>query len=74
MKIKEKLSQHRRDFTAIYECENCGHEVKSTGYDDSHFHNEVIPKMKCPKCGKSSNDMGIKNEPMATRYPDGMDI
>jgi len=74
MRIKEKLSQHRRDFTAIYECENCGHEVKSPGYDDSYFHNEVIPKMKCPKCGKSSNDIGIKNEPMATRYPDGMDI
>lgn len=26
MKIKEIISQNRRDFTAIYQCEHCGHE------------------------------------------------
>lgn len=74
MKIKRKLSQHRRDFTAIFVCEECGTESVIAGYDDAYYHGTVIPKLKCPKCGKSSNDMGIKNEPMATEYPEGMDI
>lgn len=52
MHIKQKLSQHRRDFTAIYECEHCGHERKGTGYDDRHFHEKVIPAMPCRECGK----------------------
>ena len=26
MRIKEIKSQSRRDFTAVYECENCGRE------------------------------------------------
>jgi len=74
MRIKEKLSQHRRDFTAIYECENCGHTEEGEGYDDAYFHNTVVPKRKCSKCGKSSNDLGTKNEPMATRYPEGLEV
>jgi len=71
MKIKNKLSQNRRDFTAIYECEHCGNEEKSSGYDDAYFHQNVIPKMKCSKCGKSA---GEDYEPMATRYPEGMQV
>ena len=71
MRIKEKLSQHRRDFTAIYECEHCGETKKSGGYDDSYFHNNVIPKMKCEKCGKIADDT---YKPKATVYPDGMQV
>jgi predicted RNA-binding Zn-ribbon protein involved in translation (DUF1610 family) len=57
MKIKKIISQHRRDFWAIYICEHCGYESeKQSGYDDSYFHNNVIPKMLCPKCGKSANE------------------
>lgn len=67
MRIKEILNQHRRDFTAIYECEHCGHEYKSSGYDDSYFHNEVIPKMKCPICDKLSKDT---YRPLTTKYDD----
>ena len=52
MKIKEKLSQYRRDFRAIYECEHCGYEEEGSGYDDTYFHQRVIPERKCPKCGK----------------------
>ena len=66
MKIKKILNQHRRDFTAIYICENCGHEEKETGYDDRNFHKEVIPKMKCKKCGKTSPK---DYRPLATKYP-----
>jgi ribosomal protein L37AE/L43A len=68
MKIKRKISQNRRDFTAIYECEHCGNEEKSSGYDDSYFHNEVIPKMECNKCGAIA---GKDYLPLATKYPDG---
>lgn len=34
MKIKKIISQHRRDFQAVYECEHCEHTVESYGYDD----------------------------------------
>jgi rubrerythrin len=68
MKIKKRVSQHRRDFTAIYMCEHCDHETKSHGYDDAYFHEEVIPAMKCPECGKSASDA---YQPQATKYPAG---
>ena len=72
MKIKTILSQTRRDFTAIFECEHCGAEVTRTGYDDRFFHERVIPfEMKCPKCGESSPDT---YRPLATKHPDDMHI
>jgi transcription initiation factor IIE alpha subunit len=54
MRIKRITSQSRRDFNAIYQCENCGNEQKGYGYDDANFHDNVIPKMKCSKCGEAS--------------------
>ena len=74
MKIKEILSQNRRDFHALYECENCGDVIKKSGYDDRNFHDNVIPNMKCDKCGKSRNDIGITGEFTETRYPEGYQI
>ena len=72
MKIKKNTLQNRRDFYADYECENCGHVDKNkSGYDDGYFHNEVIPNMKCEKCGKGKSDNYI---PKATKYPDGFQI
>ena len=68
MKIKNILSQSRRDFTAVYVCEHCGHEEKGSGYDDTFFHNSVIPKMKCKKCGKTADE---NYRPLAPKYPDG---
>jgi len=65
MKIKKKISQNRRDFTAIYECGHCGHTEKSYGYDDAYFHSNVIPNMKCGKCGKKAGD---DYTPQATKY------
>lgn len=55
MKIKKIVSQHRRDFEAIYECEHCGYEETLKGYDDSNFHKNVIPTFICKKCGKKSD-------------------
>jgi rubrerythrin len=67
MRIKEILSQHRRDFTAIYECEHCGYTEKGSGYDDTYFHQEVIPKKVCPSCKKVAPD---SYRPLTTKYPD----
>lgn len=71
MKIKEIKSQYRRDFTAIYECEHCGHEHEGSGYDDSYFHQTVIPEMKCQQCEKTS---GSDYRPLATKYPDHVQL
>ena len=56
MKIQKILSQSRRDFTAIYECEHCGATHESYGYDDSFFHTSVIPNMACDSCGKKAGE------------------
>ena len=66
MKIKTITSQHRRDFIAVYECEHCGYTKKGSGYDDANFHQNVIPKMKCLKCGKSAS---ADYRPLTTKYP-----
>ena len=71
MKIKKIISQHRRDFTAIYECEHCKHEKEGSGYDDFNFHHIGIPKMICEKCGKTA---GNDYRPLATKYPDGYHV
>lgn len=72
MKIKKIISQHRRDFWAIYVCEHCGHETdKESGYDDAHFHQNVIPKMECPACKKTADE---NYQPMSTKYPEGLQL
>ena len=65
MKIKKILSQDRRDFRAIYECEHCEDEHEGYGYDDANFHNNVIPKMICKKCGKTAD---VDYRPLAPKY------
>jgi len=65
MKIKTIESQSRRDFYAIYECEHCGHEERGSGYDDDNFHRNVIPAMKCKKCGMAASE---NYRPMGTKY------
>ena len=71
MKIKTIKSQYRRDFTAIYECEHCGHLEESSGYDDSYFHINVIPNMTCEKCLKKAD---ASYEPLPTKYPDSQTV
>lgn len=46
MRIKEIISQHRRDFKAIFECEHCGYTETKSGYDDANYHQNVIPILK----------------------------
>lgn len=71
MRIKEIISQHRRDFKAIFECEHCGYTETKSGYDDANYHQNVIPKMKCSKCGKVA---GENYRPLTTKYPEGMQV
>jgi ribosomal protein L37AE/L43A len=74
MKINKILYQHRRDFTAVYECSFCGHTEEGRGYDDAYFHRNVIPKMICDKCGKSEFGGGADYRPLTPKYPEGMQI
>lgn len=68
MKIKQIISQDRRDLIAIYICEHCGAEKEAIGYDDANFHQNVIPDMKCEKCGeKAPKDY----RPLTTKYEEG---
>lgn len=68
MKIKATISQHRRDFTAIYVCEHCGHEHKGHGYDDDNFHDNVIPNMTCTSCGQIAPVDYVPNTPKYPKY------
>jgi len=75
MKIKEIISQHRRDFVAKMQCEFCNHEIKlNDGYDDRCYHDKVIPNMKCGKCGKSTLSEGGNIEYVETKYPEGFQV
>ena len=71
MRIQKITNQVRRDFTAIYECEHCGATRTGRGYDDSYYHQNVIPAMVCSECGKKAGDDYV---PQATKYPDGMQV
>ena len=71
MKLIAIISQSRRDFKGKYKCEGCGHIEEDSGmssYDDRNFHDNVIPRMKCSKCGKSTLDLGLKPEFTQTKY------
>lgn len=70
MKIVRITHQHRRDFWADMECEGCGSKDNVRGYDDRNFHDKVIPKMVCGKCGESRNSLGTTAPPTPTKYAD----
>ena len=72
MRIKDIVYQNRRDFKAIYECEHCGNITgEKWGYDDAYFHQNVIPAMKCEKCGKTAS---ANYRPLTTKYPEGYQV
>lgn len=71
MRIKEIISQNRRDFRAVYECEHCRHSYESEGYDDSNFHQNVIPNFKCPVCGKTADK---HYRALPTKHPEWLQV
>lgn len=70
MRIKKIIDRDRRDFTAVYGCEHCGHEHEGSGYDDRNFHHNVVPQLECQECGKH----GTGEAPMTPRYPEGLQV
>lgn len=75
MKRKKLISQHRRDFVALMECEHCGHQqMDNSGYDDRNYHDNVVPKMKCKKCEESTESKGGQADYTPTKYPEGFQI
>ena len=62
MHLTAKHSQHRRDFTGTLTCAHCGHQEElRDGYDDAFYHEQVIPNMECPRCGKTGG--GVATAP-----------
>ena len=77
MKLISVLSQHRRDFQGIYQCEFCDNveqDKSLDSYDDRNFHDNVIPNMKCSSCGKSTISEGGNVDKTPTKYPEGMQL
>lgn len=71
MIIKKIVSQSRRDMRCVYECEHCGKTENGNGYDDSNFHQKIIPNMVCKECGKKA---GEDYRAYAPKYNDGVQI
>jgi len=71
MHIKSIVSQHRRDFKAVYECEHCGYTETRGGYDDHYYHTTVVPGLTCPDCGKTA---GTSYVPRSTKYAMGVQV
>jgi len=71
MKIERIIEQTRRDFRAIYKCEHCGYSSEENGYDDLNFHQNVIPAMKCGRCGEKSPK---ESRALTTKYPSDMQL
>ena len=74
MRIKKITSQSRRDFSAILVCGHCEAEEKlTTGYDDSYYHQNVIPAMVCKSCGKDE-PISQESRVLAPRYSDSLEV
>ena len=57
MIIKEMLIQDDKEFKAIFTCEFCDNHVIKRGYNNKDFHDNIIPNVKCEKCGKTRNKL-----------------
>lgn len=73
MRIKNIEMQYRRDFWAMFVRPFCGYEERKRGYDDYNYHHNVIPQIRCPKCGKCELD-GNTYRPLETKYPEGLQV
>ena len=57
MKIKKVLNTYRNDFWALYECEHCGFTMQKIAYDSANYRYHVVPRMKCPMCHKTTDEL-----------------
>jgi C4-type Zn-finger protein len=73
MKITKTYSWNRRDFSYDAKCESCGHESKNySGYDDRNYYDNVMPAMKCEKCGRCSNDTDSAPDKTSLKYDENI--
>lgn len=71
MKLIRKFNQYRRDLDCELECEGCQAKAIVRGaYDDRNYWDNVLPSFSCQVCGKSTNNLSMKPEYVATRYAD----
>lgn len=69
MKVTRIYDQHRRDCSCDSQCESCGQvDTDKYAYDDANFWNNVMPKRKCSKCGKTTFDSGEALYVVTPRY------
>jgi hypothetical protein len=69
MKLLKTRDQHRRDCWIDVECEACkAVETNLSAYDDRNYWDNVLPNMKCNNCGKSTIDLGLSTQHIATKY------
>ncbi len=52
MQIKKILWRKNKDFTAIFECEHCGFQMKEGGVVSAQYIKKTLPSMVCESCGK----------------------
>lgn len=75
MKIIAFGEQHRRDCRIDVECEGCKNQrLNISAYDDRNYWDNVLPDMKCQKCGESTNSLGLNKEDIPTKYPEGYQV
>lgn len=56
MKIISLRDGNGRDLYGMIQCEHCNVEDKlSGGYNDSFWHDKVLPAFHCKSCGKNRN-------------------
>ncbi|MGK4186745.1 hypothetical protein AB0X98_00975 [Rothia koreensis] len=63
MHLNKKESQHRRDFVGLFGCEHCGHQQHMNGYDDTYFHEAVIPTITCHACDQQAAPTMARTRP-----------
>ena len=62
-----------RDLYGVIKCEHCGVSDKlSGGYDDSHWHNNVLPAFHCKACGMNRAGERASPEVTARNHANGV--
>lgn len=56
MKLIAVTQQIKNLFSGILQCEFCNnHQPLVSGVDDEHYHDNVIPEIRCQKCRQKTN-------------------
>lgn len=54
MHIQQITERYRNDIYCTMNCRHCGYTRREVaGYDDHHYHHNVVPAIHCWECGKN---------------------